>query len=59
MNQIFSSLVLIPQHFRLCFPVFTSNYPARSCVEVARLPLNALVEIEAVSLTGDVKTVVE
>ena len=29
---------------------FTDNYPARSCVEVARLPKNVLVEIEAVAL---------
>jgi 2-iminobutanoate/2-iminopropanoate deaminase len=28
---------------------FTQNFPARSAVEVARLPLNALVEIEAVA----------
>ena len=27
---------------------FTANYPARSCVEVARLPMDALVEVEAV-----------
>ena len=29
---------------------FTENYPARSCVEVARLPKDVLVEIEAVAL---------
>lgn len=29
---------------------FTDNYPARSCVEVARLPKDVLVEIEAVAL---------
>lgn len=28
---------------------FTDNYPARSCVEVSRLPKDALVEIEAVA----------
>ena len=27
---------------------FTSNYPARSCVEVARLPKDVLIEIEAI-----------
>ncbi len=27
---------------------FSNNYPARSCVEVARLPKDVLVEIEAV-----------
>ena len=29
---------------------FTENFPARSCVEVARLPKDVLVEIEAVAL---------
>lgn len=29
---------------------FTDNYPARSCVEVARLPKDVLIEIEAVAL---------
>ena len=29
---------------------FTKNYPARSCVEVARLPKDVLIEIEAVAL---------
>lgn len=28
---------------------FTQNYPARSCVEVARLPKDVLVEIEAIA----------
>ena len=28
---------------------FTSNYPARSCVEVARLPKDVLIEMEAVA----------
>lgn len=28
---------------------FGPNYPARSCVEVSRLPMNALVEIEAIA----------
>ncbi len=28
---------------------FTSNYPARSCVEVARLPKDVLIEIEAIA----------
>ena len=27
---------------------FGSNFPARSCIEVARLPMDALVEVEAV-----------
>lgn len=30
---------------------FNAPYPARSCVEVARLPKDVLVEIEAVALT--------
>ncbi|MCM1083646.1 MAG: RidA family protein [Clostridium sp.] len=29
---------------------FTENYPARSCVEVARLPKDVLIEIEAVAI---------
>lgn len=29
---------------------FTDNFPARSCVEVARLPKDVLIEIEAVAL---------
>lgn len=28
---------------------FTENYPARSCVQVARLPKDALVEIEVIA----------
>jgi 2-iminobutanoate/2-iminopropanoate deaminase len=28
---------------------FTENYPARACVEVARLPKDALVEIDAIA----------
>jgi 2-iminobutanoate/2-iminopropanoate deaminase len=31
---------------------FEEGYPARSCVEVARLPKDALVEIEAVAVSG-------
>ena len=29
---------------------FTNNFPARSCVEVARLPKDVLIEIEAIAL---------
>lgn len=29
---------------------FTGNYPARSCVEVARLPKDVLIEIEAIAI---------
>ncbi|MBR0435126.1 MAG: RidA family protein [Lachnospiraceae bacterium] len=29
---------------------FTSEYPARSCVEVARLPKDVLIEIEAIAI---------
>ncbi|HEY6041878.1 MAG TPA: RidA family protein [Anaerolineae bacterium] len=32
---------------------FTANPPARSTVQVTRLPLGALVEIEAVTFVGD------
>lgn len=35
--------------------VFVRNFPARSCVQVAKLPLGALVEIEAIALAGEVK----
>ena len=28
---------------------FTSDFPARSCVEVARLPKDVLIEIEAIA----------
>ena len=31
---------------------FTGNFPARSCVEVARLPKDVLIEIEAVAVIG-------
>jgi 2-iminobutanoate/2-iminopropanoate deaminase len=33
--------------------LFGSNAPARSTIEVARLPRDALVEIECVAVTGD------
>ena len=29
---------------------FTKDFPARSCVEVARLPKDVLIEIEAIAL---------
>ncbi|MGL5257411.1 MAG: Rid family hydrolase, partial [Proteocatella sp.] len=31
---------------------FGENAPARSCVQVARLPKDALVEIEAIAIRG-------
>lgn len=31
---------------------FTSQFPARSCVEVARLPKDVLIEIEAIGMKG-------
>jgi len=31
---------------------FTADFPARSCVEIARLPLDGLVEIEVIALDG-------
>uniref|UniRef100_D3TNY9 Putative translation initiation inhibitor UK114/IBM1 n=1 Tax=Glossina morsitans morsitans TaxID=37546 RepID=D3TNY9_GLOMM len=37
--------------------VFCKDFPARSCFQVAKLPMDALVEIECIALTGDVKTV--
>ncbi|XP_063710176.1 rutC family protein UK114 [Culicoides brevitarsis] len=36
--------------------VFTEGYPARTCYAVSKLPLGAAVEIEAISITGSVKT---
>ncbi|CAF4797075.1 unnamed protein product, partial [Rotaria sp. Silwood1] len=35
--------------------VFPERYPARSAVQVAGLPLNAKVEIEAVAIMGDIE----
>lgn len=32
---------------------FDGDYPARSCVEVARLPKDVLIEVEAVALSRD------
>ncbi len=32
---------------------FTGNYPARSAVQVARLPMDAMVEIEVVAFCSD------
>ena len=32
---------------------FTDAYPSRSCVEVARLPKDVLIEIEAIALKKD------
>lgn len=29
---------------------FTDNYPSRSCVEVARLPKDVLIEVEAIAI---------
>lgn len=29
---------------------FDGSYPSRSCVQVARLPMNALIEIEAIAI---------
>ncbi|XP_058462392.1 rutC family protein UK114-like [Malaya genurostris] len=35
--------------------VFTKNFPARTCYAVAKLPLGAAVEIEAVAIVGSVQ----
>lgn len=37
-------------------PVFTKDFPARSCVQIAKIGLDAKVELEVVALTGNVKT---
>ncbi|CAF4928882.1 unnamed protein product [Pieris macdunnoughi] len=34
---------------------FPENAPARACYQVAKLPMNAAVEIEAVALSGDLE----
>lgn len=31
---------------------FTGSYPARSCVQVAKLPMGGLVEIECIAVRG-------
>lgn len=36
---------------------FTSGYPARTCFAVKELPLKALVEIEAIAITGDLNCI--
>lgn len=36
--------------------VFTHEFPARTCIQVSKLPLGGRVEIEAIALVGDVKT---
>ena len=36
---------------------FTTNYPARAAYQVAALPKGALVEIEAIAVTGPIKDV--
>eukprot|EP00099_Drosophila_melanogaster_P007790 NP_001260465.1 UK114, isoform B [Drosophila melanogaster] len=36
--------------------VFNKDFPARSCFQVAKLPMDALVEIECIALTGSVET---
>lgn len=35
---------------------FTKDYPARSTFQVGKLPLGAMVEIEAIAVTGKVET---
>ncbi|KAJ6636199.1 RutC family protein [Pseudolycoriella hygida] len=35
--------------------VFTKDYPARSCVQIAKIGLDAKVELEVIALTGDVE----
>lgn len=38
---------------------FTSGYPARTCYAVKELPLKALVEIEAIAITGELKCITQ
>lgn len=37
--------------------VFKRDFPARSCFEVSKLPMNALIEIECIALNGKVNTI--
>lgn len=41
------------------FAVFAEDFPARSCVQVAKLPANAKVEIEVIAIAGEIETVRE
>lgn len=56
LNNVVKTVVFIKNmdDFKLVNEVyatyFTENPPARSCVEVAKLPMDALVEIEAIAL---------
>lgn len=45
------------QPYLYSFSVFNKDFPARSCFQVAKLPMDALVEIECIALTGPVHTV--
>lgn len=38
----------------MAFKAFVANFPARTCIQVAKLPLNALVEIDAIAAVGEV-----
>lgn len=40
----------IESQTRGAFDNLTSNFPARTCLEVANLPLNGLIEIEAIAI---------
>lgn len=55
-NLIEDNFLLRTRSLLYFIPVFVENHPARSCFAVGKLPLGATVEIEAVALTGDVKT---
>lgn len=37
--------------------VFTTNPPARTCIQVAKLPLGGAVEIDAIAIVGTVKNI--
>lgn len=37
-------------------PAFVRNFPARTCIQVAKLPMGALVEIDAVAVVAEVMT---
>ena len=44
-----NDLALVNQVYQDFFDAYDAPYPARSCVEVARLPKDSLGEIEAIA----------
>lgn len=59
-HNLYFTIIFIDQHLttylKCFFLVFKKDYPARICYQAAKLPLGANIEIEALALTGPVKT---